>query len=119
MMRARLIALAERRAQLQLRAQSERESVALLVTRADGALAWVDKGRRALQELGRRPLIIIAAVALLIALRPRRALKWLASGWSLWRLYRQASFWWQRLDAMLGAPVRRPGQEVVRTPASA
>jgi len=119
MMRARLIALAERRAQLRQRAQSERESVALLVTRADGALAWVYKGRRMLQELGRRPLIIVAAVALLVALRPRRALKWLASGWSLWRLYRQARLWWQRLDAMLGAPVRRPGQEAVRTPASA
>ena len=119
MMRARLIALAERRAQLQLRAQSERESVALLVTRADGALAWVDKGRRMLQELGRRPLIIVAAVALLVALRPRRALKWLASGWSLWRLYRQAILWSQRLDAVLGAPARRPGQEAVRSPASA
>jgi len=119
MMRARLIGLAERRAQLQLRAQSERERVAALVTRGDAALAWVDKGRRMLQELGRRPLIIVAAVALLVALRPRRALKWLASGWSLWRLYRHASRWWQRLDAMLGAPVRRPGQEAVRSPASA
>ena len=119
MMRARLIALAERRALLQQRAQSERESVALLVTRADGALAWVYKGRRMLQELGRRPLIIVAAVALLVALRPRRALKWLASGWSLWRLYRQARLWSQRLDAVLGAPARRPGRETERSPASA
>ncbi len=119
MTRARLVGLAERRAQLQQRAQAERESVAVLVVWADGALAWVDKGRRMLQELGRRPLIIVAAVALLVALRPRRALKWLASGWSLWRLYRQAIRWSQRLDAVLGAPARRPGQEAVRTPASA
>ena len=119
MMRARLIALAERRALLLHRAQSERENVAALVTRADAALAWVDKGRRVLQELGRHPLIIVAAVALVVGLRPRRALKWLASGWSLWRLYRQARLWSQRLDAVLVAPVRRPGQEAVRTPASA
>ncbi len=119
MMRARLIALAERRALLLHRAQSERETVAALVSRADAALAWVDKGRRVLQELGRHPLIIVAAVALVVALRPRRALKWLASGWSLWRLYRQARLWSQRLDAVLGAPVRRPSQEAVRTPASA
>lgn len=119
MMRARLIALAARRAQLQQRAQSERERVATLVARGDRALAWVDKGRRMLQELGRRPLIVVAAIALLVALRPRRALNWLARGWTLWRLYRQASRWWQRLDAMLGAPVRRPSQEAVRSPASA
>ena len=119
MMRARLIALAERRAQLQLRAQSEREREAALVTRGDAALAWVDKGRRMLQELGRRPLIVVAAVALLVALRPRRALKWLASGWSLWRLYRQGILWSQRLDAVIGAPARRPGRETERSPASA
>jgi len=119
MMRARLIALAERRAQLQLRAQSERERVAALVTRGDAALAWVDKGRRMLQELGRRPLIVVAAVALLVALRPRRALKWLASGWSLWRLYRQAILWSQRLDAVMGTPARRPRREAERPPASA
>jgi hypothetical protein len=119
MMRARLIALAERRALLLHRAQSEREHVAALVTRADAALAWVDKGRRVLQELGRHPLIVVAAVALLVALRPRRALKWLASGWTLWRLYRQANLWWQRLDAVLGTPARRPGREAVRSSASA
>ena len=107
-MRARLIALAERRARLAQRAQGEREQLAALLTRADGALARVDSGRRMLQALARRPLIVVAAVALLVALRPRRALKWLASGWSLWRLYRQASRWWQRLDAA-GAPARRPG----------
>lgn len=119
MMRARLIGLAERRAQLLQRAQSEREHLAALVTRGDGALAWLETGRRMLQELGRRPLIIVAVAALLVALRPRRALKWLASGWSLWRLYRQASRWWQRLDAAAGPPARRPGQEAVRAPASA
>ena len=119
MMRARLIALAERRALLLHRARSERESVAALVTRADGALAWVDKGRRMLQELGRHPLIVVAAVALLVVLRPRRALKWLASGWTRWQLYRQASLWWQRLDAVLGAPARRPSREAVRSPSSA
>lgn len=105
-MRARLIRLAERRAQLLQRARAEREHLAALVARGDGALGWLDAGRRMLQELGRRPLIVVAAVALLVALRPRRTLKWLASGWSLWRLYRQASGWWQRLDAAAGPPAR-------------
>jgi len=105
-MRARLIGLAERRTQLLQRAQAERESVAALVARGDGALAWLDTGRRMLQELGRRPLIVVATVALLVALRPRRTFKWLASGWSLWRLYRDVSRWWQRLDAAAGPPAR-------------
>jgi YqjK-like protein len=106
--RARLITLAERRARLAQRAQGEREQLATLLERGDGALAWLEPGRRMLQALARRPLLVAAAVALLFVLRPRRTLKWLASGWSLWRLYRQASRWWQRLDAA-GAPARRPG----------
>jgi hypothetical protein len=108
--RARLIEIAERRARYVERARAEREHVAALVTRGDSALAWVYKGQRMLQALGRRPLIVVAAVALVVALRPRRAVKWLASGWSLWRLYRQASRLWQQLETTLGAPARRPGQ---------
>ena len=105
--RAHLLEIAERRARYVERARAEREQVAAFAARADGALAWVDTGRRMLQELARRPLIIAAAVALFFALRPRRALKWLASGWSLWRFYRQARRLWQRLDAAIGAPPAR------------
>jgi hypothetical protein len=108
--RARLLEIAERRARYVERARVERERVAAFAAKADRALAWVDTGRRMLQELARRPLVIAAAVALLFALRPRRTLKWLATGWSLWRLYRQASRLWQRLDAVVGAPpARRAG----------
>jgi hypothetical protein len=98
-MRERLLALAERRARLQVRAQSERESIAVLLAPADGALAVFRAAQRALAEARRHPLIMIAGVALLAALRPRRALGWLARGWSLWRLYRGALAWWRRLDA--------------------
>jgi len=108
--RARLLRIVERRAQLVHRAQSEREHMVAFIARADGALTWIDKGRRALQELGRRPMIVVIVVALLVAWRPRRAFKWLSTGWSLWRLYRQASRLWQRLDAAAGAePARRSG----------
>jgi hypothetical protein len=105
--RARLLEIAERRARYVERARAEREHVAAFIARGDGALGWVDAGRRMLQELSRRPLMIAAVVALLIALRPRRTLKWLASSWSLWRLYRQASRLWQRLDAAMGTPPAR------------
>ena len=96
----RLIELRERRAHLVERAQGERERLAALLSRADPVLSWLEVGRRVLDEARRRPLIVLAGVALLVALRPRRALKLLASGWSLWRIYRRARRWWA-----LAAPI--------------
>jgi len=106
MLRARtqLLEIAERRARYVERARTEREHVATLIARSDGALTWIDTGRRMLRELGRRPLIVVAVVALFVALRPRRTMKWLATGWSLWRLYRRASGWWRRFAAITDAP---------------
>jgi hypothetical protein len=98
-MRERLLALAERRARLQARARSERESIAVLLAPADSAVAVFRAAQGALAEARRHPLIMVAGVALLVALRPRRALSWLARGWSLWRLYRGAYAWWQRFAA--------------------
>jgi hypothetical protein len=89
-MRERLLALAGRRARLVVRAQAERETMAALLARTDGAASLVRTARRALDQAGRHPLIVVAGVALLVALRPRRAITWLARGWSLWRLYRRA-----------------------------
>ena len=107
-MRVRLLALAERRARLQARAESERASLAALLAPADGAaaaaVAVFRAGGRALAEARRHPLIMIAGIALLGALRPRRALTWLARGWSLWRLYRGAQGWWLRFSELAGAP---------------
>ena len=107
-MRARLIALAERRARLSARAQAERESMAALLGPADGAARTATSAlraaQRALNKARHHPLIMIAGVALLVALRPRRALSWLARGWSLWRLYRGAQGWWLRFSSLAAAP---------------
>jgi hypothetical protein len=107
-MRQRLLALAERRARLAARAQAERESMAALLAPADGAVALAASlfraAHRALAEARNHPLFVIAGVALLVALRPRRALTWLARGWSLWRLYRGAHGWWLRFSAVAGSP---------------
>lgn len=105
----RLIELRERRAHLVERARGERERLAALLSRADPALSWLAAGRRLLDEARRRPLIVLAAVALLVALRPRRVLKLLASGWSLWQIYRRAQRWWAlAAPAAVGAAARRP-----------
>ena len=105
-MRERLLALAGRRARLVARAQAERATIGTLLAPADRAaslaVSLLHAARRALDHAGRHPLIVAAGVALLIALRPRRALTWLGRGWSLWRLYRGAHGWWLRLAAATG-----------------
>jgi hypothetical protein len=108
MMRERLVALAERRAHLVARAQVERATIGALLARTDGAASLaasvIRTARRALDLAGHHPLIVVAGIALLVALRPRRALTWLARGWSLWRLYRGAHGWWLRFAATAGPP---------------
>ena len=107
-MRERLLALAERRARLVARAQNERAAINALLAPADGAasmaVSFFRTARRALAQARNHPLIVIAGVALLVALRPRRAVTWLARGWSLWRLYRGAHGWWLRFVAATAAP---------------
>lgn len=96
-MRARLIELRERRQLLAARAQLEREQLAVQLAHADAALAWLERARSVLEALRQRPLVLAAATALILVLRPRRVLSLLASGWSLWQLYRRAQDWWERI----------------------
>ena len=97
MTRERLIGLRERRAELVARAQAEREAIAGLLARTDEAVRWFEAGIAAGAELRRHPAWIAGGLALLLALRPRRVLKWLASGWSLWGVYRGARRWLRRV----------------------
>jgi hypothetical protein len=96
MTRERLIALRERRAGLVARAGAEREAIAALLARTDAVSRWFDIGIEAGAELRRHPAWIAAGVGVLFVLRPKRVLKWVASGWSLWRVYRGARAWLMR-----------------------
>jgi hypothetical protein len=97
--RARLLRLAERRVRLSASAQAERERLGAIIDRSDGFAPVLQGARRLLDELKGRPWIVGAGVALLFALRPKRAFGWLAKGWSAWRLYRGALRWWQQIAA--------------------
>lgn len=111
-MRERLLALAEKRARLTAQAQSERETLARFAAPVDGAATaaagLLRAARRAAEEARRHPAFIVAAVAILVVLRPRRAVKWLARGWSAWRLYRGALGWWNRFGAAAASGARSP-----------
>ena len=107
-MRERLLALAERRVRLMARAQDERTAINALLAPADGAASMAVSlfrtARRALAQARNHPLIVIAGVALLVALRPRRVISWIAKGWTLWGIYRSAQGWLQRFSAAAGTP---------------
>jgi hypothetical protein len=111
MMRARLLLLAERRARLAARASAERESLAAYMARTDGPVRVATRalaaGARLLEEMRRQPLLVAAGAALLIALRPRRALGWALKGWTVWRTVRSAQRWLQLLSSTIGTPARR------------
>ena len=102
MMRERLLALAERRTRLVARAQSERVTINALLAPADAAASLGTSLFRIARSVGEQarqhPLGVVAGVALLVALRPKRAIIWLSRGWSLWRLYRGARGWWLRFE---------------------
>ena len=116
MMRERLLGLAEHRARLVTRAQSERATLSAMLAPADAAASLAASVLRVARDLveiaGRHPLSVVAGMALLVALRPKRAITWLSRGWSLWRVYRGARGWWLRFaapdTARAGAPARLP-----------
>jgi hypothetical protein len=106
--RERLIALRERRATLVARSEHQREGVAALVGRADTAFAWFDRARAFGRKMRANPLWVAAGIGLLFALRPRKALKLVGTGMTLWR-------GWRRLRAAFERYV--PRQPPTRTAA--
>ncbi len=88
MIREKLLALRERRAGLVARAAQQRESMHVLVARAEAATAWFDRARALLGKAREHPVWIAVAVALFVALRPRKSLRLLAAGISVWRGWR-------------------------------
>jgi hypothetical protein len=97
--RERLIVLAERRTRLQARAQAEREGLVSVLERTDEAAVLLRRLRGIVEQLRSQPWLVAGGVALLVALRPKRALGWLMKGWSAWRMYRGAQRWWRQTVA--------------------
>jgi hypothetical protein len=100
-MRARMLALQMRRGALATRAAQEREALERWLERADAAARWFGACRDLARALLGRPAWVAGALALALALRPRRTLRLLARAWSLYRLARTAVSWWRKRVAPL------------------
>ena len=88
-MNPRLTQLAERRRELVAQAAAQRSALADNLAPWRSRLALVDRGVAVFRTIGRHPGWIVGAALLLVALRPRRAGKWLQLGWTVWQIGRR------------------------------
>jgi hypothetical protein len=95
--RENLLALRERRAVLIAKADEQRGDLIAVVASVERAAVWYDRAKALGRKVREHPLWVAAGVALLVAARPRSALKLFASGFSLWRAWRRLSVVLDRL----------------------
>jgi hypothetical protein len=82
----KLIRLAERRERLVAQAAAQRIALAQNIEPWRVPLALADQGLTALRFIKSHPVWILGGAALLAALRPRSAGKWLRRGWVTWQI---------------------------------
>jgi hypothetical protein len=88
-MNEKLTRLAERRRQLVAQAAAQRTALGQQAAPWRARLALVDQGAAVVRYIRRHPALIVGATLLLVAVRPRRAGKWLQRGWLVWQLGRR------------------------------
>lgn len=85
---SRLIHLAERRALLAAKAESQRQELARAFVPWQGPLRLADQGADAIRFVGRHKIVVVAALGIVIALRPKLAFGWMRKGLLVWRIAR-------------------------------
>jgi len=80
------IQLAERRAALVAKAANQRMELTEAFAPLHALLMIADKGLQTLRSLAQHPVLLAGAVALAVAVRPKRWLFVLENGWLVWRL---------------------------------
>jgi hypothetical protein len=84
------IQLAARRAELMNRASAQREELSQAFEHLRAPLTLADKGMSALRFIAQHPLILAGALALAVAVKPKRWLFVLENGWLAWRIAKAA-----------------------------
>ena len=88
-MNRNLTRLAERRSQLIARAEVQRVILARDLMPWRRRLALAEQGIAAVRYVRSRPALVLGAVLLLAALRPRRVSTWLQRAWLVWQIGRK------------------------------
>ena len=87
-MSERLIQLAERRATLIAKAETQRDALSQAAVPLRVPLALMDRGLAGINYLKLHPEWLAGGAVLMLALRPRRIFKWAQRGWLAWRFTR-------------------------------
>lgn len=90
---ARLAGAKHRRERLVALAGAQRAAVADGFRRLQGPIGVIDRGIEVGRYLRDHPVVVAAAVAILMALRPRRFVTLAGSAFSAWRVWRTVSAW--------------------------
>ncbi|MDD5329568.1 MAG: YqjK-like family protein [Sulfuricella sp.] len=80
--------LALYRTALTARAATQRTQLSQAVIPLRGGLALADQGLAAARHIARHPMLLVGAMAVAAAFRPKRVAGWLSRGWEIWRVVR-------------------------------
>lgn len=98
-MPGRLDEIAAKRARLVEQAAAQRAALSHQVRPLRVSLAVADQGVAVVRSIGRHPLLVAGVAVLLVAWRPRRALRWLQYGWMGWQMARKLGSKWSENKA--------------------
>jgi YqjK-like protein len=87
----RIVQLQRRRERLVLMAAAQRDAVARDFRPLERPFALADSAVSAVQYLRAHPGFVVAGIAVVVVLRPRRAIAWVSRGIAAWRGYRWAT----------------------------
>ena len=84
----RLVELSRRRAELVARSEAQRAELGAICHVWRLPMAMVDQGVTVLRFFRVYPALLVGLGVAFAVARPRRTLKWLGRGWTLWRFFR-------------------------------
>jgi glutathione S-transferase len=88
-----LIDIARRKERLIARCAAQRETIAEAFRELRKPIAVADRALAAARFLGAHPVLVLAAVAGVVALRRRKVLSLVTSGLTAWRMWRAIAAW--------------------------
>lgn len=86
LMRRRLRRLSAQRVRLSTLAQAERTALSVHLEPTDALAEVIGLARRCVNMVARHPVLVGLAGTAFAVLKPRRAARWAARAWSVWRI---------------------------------